>query len=86
MGPRSLFRPVSTHGDGYECQNRGRPLKVCQTKVRRTSTLLRVAFGVRAPFAFWLSLGCATRSERRLVEPGGIEPPTSCMPCKRSPS
>jgi hypothetical protein len=21
-----------------------------------------------------------------LVEPGGIEPPTSCMPCKRSPS
>src|SRR6476660_3139148 len=26
------------------------------------------------------------RSQRRLVEPGGIEPPTSCMPCKRSPS
>ena len=26
------------------------------------------------------------RSLRRLVEPGGIEPPTSCMPCKRSPS
>ena len=22
----------------------------------------------------------------KLVEPGGIEPPTSCMPCKRSPS
>jgi site-specific DNA recombinase len=22
----------------------------------------------------------------RVVEPGGIEPPTSCMPCKRSPS
>ena len=21
-----------------------------------------------------------------VVEPGGIEPPTSCMPCKRSPS
>ena len=21
-----------------------------------------------------------------MVEPGGIEPPTSCMPCKRSPS
>ncbi len=21
-----------------------------------------------------------------LVEPGGIEPPTSCMPCRRSPS
>ena len=31
--------------------------------------------------------GCATRSRRRsVVEPGGIEPPTSCMPCKRSPS
>src|SRR5258708_35311363 len=28
----------------------------------------------------------SSRSERRLVEPGGIEPPTSCMPCKRSPS
>jgi hypothetical protein len=25
-------------------------------------------------------------STSRLVEPGGIEPPTSCMPCKRSPS
>src|ERR1700674_2678651 len=24
--------------------------------------------------------------EQNLVEPGGIEPPTSCMPCKRSPS
>jgi len=23
---------------------------------------------------------------KNLVEPGGIEPPTSCMPCKRSPS
>jgi hypothetical protein len=23
---------------------------------------------------------------RSVVEPGGIEPPTSCMPCKRSPS
>jgi hypothetical protein len=22
----------------------------------------------------------------KMVEPGGIEPPTSCMPCKRSPS
>nr|CEH49331.1 hypothetical protein XACLG97_4780007 [Xanthomonas citri pv. citri]CEH64088.1 hypothetical protein XAC3615_5910006 [Xanthomonas citri pv. citri] len=21
-----------------------------------------------------------------VVEPGGIEPPTSCMPCRRSPS
>src|SRR6185437_9779525 len=26
------------------------------------------------------------RRRRRLVEPGGIEPPTSCMPCRRSPS
>ena len=34
-----------------------------------------------------LRRGCATRSRRRsVVEPGGIEPPTSCMPCKRSPS
>jgi hypothetical protein len=24
--------------------------------------------------------------DRNLVEPGGIEPPTSCMPCRRSPS
>ena len=23
---------------------------------------------------------------KRMVELGGIEPPTSCMPCKRSPS
>ena len=23
---------------------------------------------------------------RGMVEPGGIEPPTSCMPCKRSPN
>src|SRR5690606_28646279 len=23
---------------------------------------------------------------RHMVEPGGIEPPTSCMPCRRSPS
>ena len=26
------------------------------------------------------------QSQSNLVEPGGIEPPTSCMPCKRSPS
>ena len=27
-----------------------------------------------------------TASKWNLVELGGIEPPTSCMPCKRSPS
>jgi transposase len=26
------------------------------------------------------------KSLKGLVEPGGIEPPTSCMPCKRSPN
>jgi hypothetical protein len=28
----------------------------------------------------------SARCVGRMVEPGGIEPPTSCMPCKRSPS
>src|SRR5271156_191138 len=27
-----------------------------------------------------------SNANNKLVEPGGIEPPTSCMPCKRSPS
>jgi hypothetical protein len=30
--------------------------------------------------------GDCERTARDLVELGGIEPPTSCMPCKRSPS
>ena len=52
-------------------------------------------------FAVWICQHCdlipplqicgraaAPRVARRanVVEPGGIEPPTSCMPCKRSPS
>lgn len=30
--------------------------------------------------------GAAGQSEEDLVEPRGIEPLTSCMPCKRSPN
>ena len=30
--------------------------------------------------------GLETNGGGKLVELGGIEPPTSCMPCKRSPS
>ena len=41
--------------------------------------------------AWWLrqatsSTAAAERGQVKMVEPGGLEPPTSCMPCKRSPS
>ncbi len=33
-----------------------------------------------------MASGSISLKRANLVEPGGIEPPTSCMPCKRSPS
>jgi hypothetical protein len=41
----------------------------------------------RAPRFAFVSCGCATRSRRRsVVEPDGIEPTTSCLQSRRSPS
>ncbi len=58
--------------------------KFCSLSLLRESPLsLLRNFSVTA-FVYWLAepkLG-----ERRLVELSGIEPLTSCMPCKRSPS
>src|SRR5882762_7548593 len=52
------------------------------------SQLPRPVFALRAttrqPSLRWGLPSRSWRSQRRLVEPGGIEPPTSCMPCKRS--
>ena len=44
----------------------------------------RVVMLAFAPARF--SAAVFASAKGKLVEPGGIEPPTSCMPCRRSPS
>ena len=64
--------------------------------------IILVSYSLFAFVSFWVAidpgvlsipaplyrLGALDRARRviGLVELGGIEPPTSCMPCKRSPS
>jgi hypothetical protein len=74
----------------------GHGLDTCWTlgTAKRVSPCLNgVPMGIRTPVTAVkgrcprpLDDGDALASRRDLVELGGIEPPTSCMPCKRSPS
>ena len=69
------------------------PLPGCHRSPETLHESTGVPKGIRTPVTAVkgrcprpLDDGDAKRQGGRMVELGGIEPPTSCMPCKRSPS
>src|SRR6266852_4157391 len=86
------LRPSGYDAAAFATKGLAEPKQATPTTVAAeiTTGSLRPVFAFRAttrqPSLRDGSPSRSWRSQRRLVEPGGIEPPTSCMPCKRSPS
>ena len=69
--PRSAVDPKGGHGKPQKYDQKAQKGNVSDNCIARQNASKKTPCGV---------------SDGRLVEIGGLEPPTSCMPCRRSPS
>ena len=69
--PRSAVDPKGGHGKPQKYDQKAQKGTVSDNCIARQNASNKTPSGV---------------SDGRLVEIGGLEPPTSCMPCRRSPS